>query len=116
MTENKTTKENPFSVRPLHDRLRSANERRPTRPLPNLITHYEIKAEKYTRNFCISQCKRVYHNQHTLCEQFYKTETSFDPRLGSSSGLWCLVSVYVHTSLSRPDDGPTLGTKLVVIQ
>jgi len=26
------------------------------------------------------------HNQHTICEQIYWTATSFDPRLGSSSG------------------------------
>jgi len=54
--------------------LRRVNESRPTRPWPNLIDH-ETKAEKYTRNFCISQYERVYipfnHNRHTLCEQFY---------------------------------------------
>jgi len=51
MAKNTTTKENPFSVRPLQDRLRSVNERRRTRPLPNLINHYETKAEKIYPKF-----------------------------------------------------------------
>jgi hypothetical protein len=51
MAENTTTKENPISVRPLHDRLRSVNEKRPTRPLPNLINYSETKAEKIYPKF-----------------------------------------------------------------
>jgi hypothetical protein len=62
MAENITIKElshSPFSVRPLHDKLRIVNKDRPTPPLPNVITHHKTNTEQYTRHFYLSQYEKV---------------------------------------------------------
>ena len=48
-----------YSVRPLHDKLRTANSGRPTPPLTNFINHHKTKAEQCTRHFCIWQYGKV---------------------------------------------------------
>jgi hypothetical protein len=45
MAENiiiKKILDNPFSVRPVHDKLRMVNKGRPTSPPPSLITHHRL--------------------------------------------------------------------------
>jgi hypothetical protein len=39
--------DNPFSMHPLHDKLRIANKCRTTPPLINLITLHKTKTEQY---------------------------------------------------------------------
>jgi hypothetical protein len=58
LAENIVIKEqldNPFSVRPIHDKVWIVNKGRPTPPIPNLITHYKSYIEWSTRHVCISQ-------------------------------------------------------------
>jgi len=58
MAENIVIKEffgNAFSVRPLNSKLRIMNKDRLTPPLPNVITHYKTKTERYTRYFWVYQ-------------------------------------------------------------
>ena len=62
MAENIHTKEvidYPFSVRQLHDELRTVNKGRPTPPLLSLITHHKSKTEQYTRYLFITQYKKI---------------------------------------------------------
>jgi hypothetical protein len=63
MAENVVIKEvlnNPFSVRPLHDKLRIVNKSWPTPPSPNVIAYHKNKTEQYTWHFtCISQYEKV---------------------------------------------------------
>jgi hypothetical protein len=49
---------NPFSLRPLHDKFRIMNKGRPTPRLPNFTTHHKTKAERYTRHNSICQCEK----------------------------------------------------------
>jgi hypothetical protein len=49
---------NPFSVGPLHDKLRIMNKGRPTPWLHNLITHHKTKTERYIRRNSICQCEK----------------------------------------------------------
>jgi len=68
MAENIVIKElldSPYSVRPLHDKLRTVNSGRPTPPLPNFITHHNTKTEQCTRHFCIWQYGKV--DWHAAC-------------------------------------------------
>jgi hypothetical protein len=48
----------PFSVRLLHDKLRTVNKGRPTPPSFTLITH-RIKREQYTRLLFIIQYEKI---------------------------------------------------------
>jgi hypothetical protein len=69
MAENIVIKElldSPYSVRPLHDKLRTENSGRPTPPLPNSITHHKTKTEQCTRHFCIWQYGKV--DWYAACE------------------------------------------------
>jgi hypothetical protein len=62
MAENINMKEvldYPFSVRLLHDELRTGNKGRPTPPLLSLITHHKSKTEQYTRLFSSLSMKRL---------------------------------------------------------
>jgi len=62
MAENIGIKEfldNPFSLRPLHNKLRIMNIGRPAPPLPNVITHHKTKTERCTRQVCISHYGKV---------------------------------------------------------
>jgi len=48
ITENiiiKRQLDNPFSVRPLHDKLKTANKGQPTSPIVNLISHHKTKTK-----------------------------------------------------------------------
>ena len=61
MTENIIIKEllsNPFSMHPLHDKLRIMNKGRPTARLPYVITHHKTKTERCTIHICICQCEQ----------------------------------------------------------
>jgi len=52
MAENVVIKElldNPFSMRPIHDKGRIVNKDRHISPLLNVITHHKTKTEPYTR-------------------------------------------------------------------
>ena len=51
MAENIVIKKllnNTFSMRPLHDKLRTVNEGRPTPTLPNFVTFHKTKTERHT--------------------------------------------------------------------
>ena len=58
MAENMIIKlvlNNPLSVCPFHDKLRTVNRSRPTPRLSNLIICHKTQTERYTRHICISQ-------------------------------------------------------------
>jgi hypothetical protein len=62
MAENVTIIEllgNPFSVCPLHNKLRTVNKDQPAPPLSSVITHHKTKTEQYTRLFASLSMKRV---------------------------------------------------------
>ena len=62
MAENINIKEvldYPFSVRLLHNKLRTVNKGRPTPPLLSLITHHKSKTDQYTRHFFITQNEKI---------------------------------------------------------
>jgi len=75
MDENiviKNVLDNPFSVRPLRDKLTTVENEWPSAPLPNLMTVHTTKSN--TQNILASLCLKTY-GQYEVAAYMYFTST-----------------------------------------